>query len=97
MPMQPPPGFEEAFDAACPSCGLRVGDHEPHEHQEHLVVFLADPERTAAEILEYSIGVIHSFGHLFHIGLPAWAVANVISHQADSFTEALRRREAAAS
>jgi hypothetical protein len=93
MPMQPPPGFEEAFDAPCPSCGQRVGDHTPETHHEHLIVFMSDPDRTVDEILEYSAGVIASFAHCFHIGLPQWAVENIIGMQYGDYIEALRRRK----
>lgn len=90
--MKPPPGFEEAFAAPCPSCGQPVGEHEPSDHHEHLIIYLADEDRTADEILEYYYGVLKSITHLFKLGLPPWAVASTVDFQIEQIHEALRRR-----
>lgn len=90
--MQPPPGFEAAFDAPCPSCGNRVGDHKPEEHLEHLTVWLADPDRTVEEVIQYHIGVLESIRHTMRIGLPGWAIDNVITQHSGQQAEVLKRR-----
>ena len=96
MPLDPPPGFEEAFAAACPACGVAVGDHRSaEEHQEHLTVWMADPDQTPDEALEFSAGVIASIQRLFHIGLPRWAIEQVIRRHVTQLADVLDRRKAA--
>lgn len=77
---------------ACPACGLQADDHAPDVFADHTITFLADPDRTATDALEWITGVLFGLHLALVSGIPTKHVSGTAETLAGVCIETVTRR-----